>query len=250
LFGQDVVDEIFARYTKLWSFRHPRVEDFWAVAEEVGGGEVAAMLREAYLNPAIPDYRVTSVSSSAYEPPRGYLRDSDETVYIGPEWDGDKLIGLDPAAYESNAQVMVEILDPGHTRESRIMGRIERRPIQPQMDASSPGEEKDEKTYYISEARIAGPDWDHLPVTVELRFADGAVVVDEWDGKGVYRVYRVVREAQLEAVVIDPDYKIRLDVVPVNNGLRREPGGEIPQSWSLWLSGVFQLIAEGLSSWL
>ena len=68
LFGQDVVDAIFARYTQLWSFKHPRVEDFWAVAEEVAGPNVAAMLKEAYLHPAFPDYRVTSVSSPIMAP--------------------------------------------------------------------------------------------------------------------------------------------------------------------------------------
>ena len=250
LFGQDVVDAIFARYTELWSFRHPRVEDFWAVAEEVAGPKVAAMLKEAYLHPATPDYRVTSISSSRYEPPRGYVHENGEPVYVSSDWDGDELIGLDPAAYESDEHVLVEILDPGHTRASRTMGQIERRPIQPRTDAGDESAPDDEVVYYVSEARIAGPDWDHLPVTVELRFADGAVVVDDWDGKGVYRVYRVVRAAQLDAVVIDPDHKIWLDVAPVNNGLRREAEGEIPGNWSRWLTGVYQLIAEGASSWL
>jgi hypothetical protein len=250
LFGQDVVDAIFARYTQLWSFKHPRVEDFWAVAEEVAGPNVAAMLKEAYLHPAFPDYRVTSVSSSRYEPPRGYIHEGDERTYVDSDWDGDEFLGLDPAAYESDEQVLVEILDPGHTRASRTMGRIERRPIAPRREGSDEGDPEDEVAYYVSEARIAGPDWDHLPVTVELHFADGAVVVDDWDGKGVYRVYRFVRAAQLDAVIIDPDYKIRLDVVPVNNGLRREPEGEIPSDWSRWLTGAYQLIAEGVSSWL
>jgi len=250
LFGQDVVDVIFARYTELWSFRHPRVEDFWAVAEEAAGPNVAAMLKEAYLHPATPDYKVTSVSSSRYEPPRGYVHENDEPVFVDSDWDGDELLGLDPAAYESDDHVLVEILDPGHTRASRTMGQIERRPILPHHDGSDESDPNDEVVYYESEARIAGPDWDHLPVTVELHFADGAVVVDDWDGKGVYRAYRVVRAAQLDAVIIDPDYKIRLDVVPVNNGLRREPEGEIPHDWSRWLTGVYQLFAEGASSWL
>jgi len=250
LFGQDIVDEIFASYTRLWSFKHPRVEDFWAVAEEVAGPDVAAMLKETYLHPTMPDYRVTSVSSSRYEPPRGYVHENDEPVLVDSDWDGDELLGLDPAAYESDEHVLVEILDPGHTRASRTMGQIERRPILPRSDASTESALDDEVVYYVSEAHIAGPDWDHLPVTVELHFADGAVVVDDWDGKGVYRAYRVVRAAQLDAVIIDPDYKIRLDVVPVNNGLRREPEGEIPHDWSRWLSGFYQLIAEGASSWL
>jgi hypothetical protein len=209
------------------------------------------MLKEAYLHPAFPDYRVTSVSSSRYEPPRGYIHEGDERTFVESDWEGDELLGLDPAAYESDEHVLVEILDPGHTRATRTMGQIERRPIQPRLEITDENaSEDDEPKYYVSEARIAGPDWDHLPVTVELHFADGAVIVDEWDGKGVYRVYRVVRAAQLDAVVIDPDYKIRLDVVPVNNGLRREPEGEIPGNWSRWLTGAYQLIAEGASSWL
>jgi hypothetical protein len=250
LFGQDVVDAIFARYARLWSFKHPRVEDFWAVAEEVAGSNVAAMLKEAYLRPAIPDFKVNSVKSIRYEPPRGFVYNKDEPVYVDSDWDGDEFLGLDPSAYESDNHVLVEILDPGHTRESRSMGYIERRPIQPRPDTAGEAKEGEEVAYYVSEARIAGPDWDYLPVSVELHFSDGAVVVDDWDGKGVYRVYRVVRSAKLDAVVIDPDYKIRLDVVPVNNGLRREAEGEIPQNWSRWLTGFFQLIAEGASSWL
>jgi hypothetical protein len=251
LFGQDVVDAIFARYTQLWSFKHPRIEDFWTVAEEVAGSNVAEMLREAYLHPAFPDYRVTSVSSSRYEPPRGYIHENGERTYVDSDWEGDELLGLDPVAYESDEHVLVEILDPGHTRATRTMGQIERRPIQPGLETTNESAlEEDEPEYYVSEARIAGPDWDHLPVTVELHFSDGAVVVDDWDGKGVYRVYRVVRAAQLDAVIIDPDYKIRLDVVPVNNGLRRDPEGDIPRNWSRWLTAVYQLIAEGASSWL
>ena len=250
LFGQDVVDAIFSRYAQLWSFKHPRVEDFWAVAQEVAGPSVAAMLKEAYLHPAMPDYKVTSVSSSRHEPPRGYVHEGDERTYVDSDWDGDELLGLDPAAYESDEHVLVEILDPGHTRDTRSMGRIERRAILPTPGAADDGTSDDEVKYYISEAHIAGPDWDHLPVTVELHFADGAVIVDNWDGKGVYREYRVVRAAQLDAVVIDPDYKIRLDVVPANNGLRREPEGDIPRNWSRWLTAVYQLVAEGASSWL
>jgi hypothetical protein len=66
------------RYAQRWSFGHPRVEDFWAIAEEVGGTELAAMYREAYLQPGKPDYRVVKITSSSYTPPRGYIY-SEET---------------------------------------------------------------------------------------------------------------------------------------------------------------------------
>ncbi|MDJ0698623.1 MAG: M1 family metallopeptidase [Woeseiaceae bacterium] len=250
LFGQDAMDAVFSEYTKRWSFRHPRVEDFWAVAEEVGGTDMAAMLREAYVHPETPDYRVASVEAEAYEAPRGYVATNDGTAYVNGDWDGDELLGLPAEAAETEGDILVEILDPGHTRDTRTMGSIERRWISPVRGKRAAGYIGDDNEYFVSEARVEGPDWDHLPVTVELRFADGLVVEDEWDGKGLYRHYRVVRPAPLDSVIIDPDYKIRVDTVPVNNGLSRKPSGPVPGSWSKWLTAVFQLLAEGASSWL
>ncbi len=251
LFGQDAMDAVFSEYTKRWSFRHPRVEDFWAVAEEVGGADMAAMLREAFLRPETPDYLVKSVASDAYEPPRGYVATNDgRTFYVDEDWDGDKLLGLPAEAAEEDGDILVEILDPGHTRNTRFMGSIERRWISPVPVERSDGYIGDDDEYFVSEARVEGPDWDHLPVTVVLRFADGLAVEDQWDGKGLYRHYRVIRPAPLDSVVIDPDYRIRLDTVPLNNGLSRKSAGPVPGSWSKWLAAVLQLVAEGASSWL
>lgn len=250
LYGQDTVDAIFSAYARQWSFRHPRVEDFWTVAENVAGPEVAAMLKETYMHPETPDYKVVSVEADEYKAPRGYVRTEGEVTYVGPERDGDKLLGLNIEAREPDGEVMLEILDPGYTRDVRIMGRIERRLIAPHQTEPDAEYEADSMTFYESSARIEGPGWDTLPVTVRLRFADGVVVDDEWDGKALYREYRAVREAPLESVVIDPDYRIRLDIVPVNNGLSRDSKGDVPQSWSRWVMGVFQLVAEGAASWL
>jgi len=257
LFGQDVIDDVFAAYAQRWQFSHPRVEDFWAVADEVAGPQVAGMLREAYVHPHIPDYKVAKLEVKKYSPPPGYLRDGNETVFVDVDWDGDKKLGLPVEALEEDGQVLVSILDPGHTRETRTMGSIERRFLDPVGEMEGTDEvgevestDEDETSFYASNARVVGPDWDHLPVIVELRFADGVVVRDEWDGKGVYREYRIVRPSPLDSVVIDPDYNIRLDIVPVNNGLKHEGGGAIPKDWSRWLTGLYQLFAEGAASWL
>lgn len=250
LFGQDTVDAIFTEYAKQWAFRHPRVEDFWAVAEEVAGTEVAAMLRETYLHPRIPDYKVVSVDADKYRAPRGYVRLDDEVTYTGPERDGDKLFGLNEEAREPDGRIMLEIIDPGYTRDVRIMGGIERRLVEPQQTDADEDYSTDSETFYASSARIEGPGWDTLPVSVRLRFADGAVIEDAWDGKALYREYRVVREAPLESVIIDPEYKIRLDIAPVNNGLSRNAQGDVPRSWSRWMMALYQTFAEGAASWL
>ncbi|MGI9200494.1 MAG: M1 family metallopeptidase [Woeseiaceae bacterium] len=250
LFGQDTVDAIYKRYANRWAFKHPRVEDFWAVAEEVAGAEVAAMLREAYLHPETPDYKVALLNVSQYKTPRGYVYASDEVTHVDSDFDGEELFALSQDAAETNGQVMLEILDPGHTRDVRVMGGFERRLIEPANDDADANFARSSSDYFVSTARVEGPGWDHLPVTVQLRFADGVVVEDEWDGKAIYREYRVVRRAPLSSVVVDPEQKIRLDIVPVNNGRSKDPEGEVATSWSRWMMGVYQLIAEGASSWL
>jgi hypothetical protein len=250
LFGQQLVDEVFARYAQRWSFGHPRVEDFWAIAEEVGGSELAAMYREAYLQPGKPDYRAVRITSDSYTPPRGYIYSEGEPVHVDSDWDGDPLLGLTPAAHDPDGLITVEIVDPGFTRQTRTMGRIEHREIQPVQGEASKDYEAEADVFFVSGARIEGPDWDHLPVTVELRFADGAIIRDAWDGKGLFREYKIVRSAPLNAVIVDPERNIWLDTVPVNNGLSREPAGEIVDDWSRWLGSVFQLVAEGAASWL
>lgn len=250
LFGQDTVDAIFAEYARQWSFRHPRVEDFWAVAEEVAGAEVAAMLKESYLHPGLPDYRVATIEMKKYRPPRGYVFADGERTYVGPDRDVDRLFGLHEESMEVDGNVMLEILDPGYTRTERVMGKIERRPVTPQPTEADDDFSSDGETFYESRTRVEGPGWDTLPVTVRIRFADGMVVEDVWDGKAIYREYRVIRKAPIESVVIDPDYQIRLDIVPLNNGKLRQSRGEVPKSWSRWMMGVYQAIAEGAASWL
>jgi hypothetical protein len=250
LFSQNLVDQVFAEYARRWAFEHPRVEDFWAIAEEIAGQEFAALLREAYVQTEKPDYKVTKVESSEYAPPRGYIHDGDDVVLVGVDWDGSPQLGLASASKENGGIMLVEILDSGFTRETRTMGGIEQRQVAPEQGEADTSFVAEEDVYFVSNARIEGPDWDNLPVTVELRFADGVIIRDAWDGRGLFREYRMVRAAPLNSVIIDPERNIFLDMVPVNNGLSREPSGAIADDWSRWLSSVYQLLAEGASSWL
>ena len=250
LFGQETVDAIFKAYADKWAFRHPRVEDFWAVAEEVAGEDVAAMLRESYLQPDIPDFKVAELTTRKHKAPRGYTVVDGEQVYVGPDRDVVALFAVHEESLEGDGNIMLDVLDPGYTREERVMGKIERRVVTPQQTEADADYSTDGVTLFESRARVEGPGWDTLPVTVRLRFADGAVIDDIWDAKAIYREYRVLREAPLESIVIDPDYKIRLDIAPLNNGLSNEPQGEVPDSWSRWMMGLYQALAEGAASWL
>lgn len=158
--------------------------------------------------------------------------------------------GLPPEAKEADGQVVVEILDPGWVRggEGRT-GTVARTPFQPEKGAPQAGFEAG-KAFYASEVTLTGPGWDTLPVEVELRFADGAIVRDRWDGKASWRRYRAVRPAPLVEARVDPFRKIALDPTPQDNALAAEADGGFVADWGLWLGALAEWMGGGLSLWL
>ena len=98
--------------------------------------------------------------------------------------------------------------------------------------------------------RIEGAGWDHLPVEVLFRFADGVTLREDWDGHSDFRLYSFVRPAPLSEVCIDPHGINQLDPDVVNNALLHDPDKSRPRDWALWLGGVAQFVFEGLGLWL
>ncbi len=162
--------------------------------------------------------------------------------------DGDPLAALDPAAREEEGSVLAEVHDPGRTRTER--GGIERRLFEPEQGDPDEGWEVEDDVYYVSTTRIEGPGWDHLPVELLFRFADGVTIREEWDGHSDYRLYRFVRQAPLSEVRVDAQGVNLLDPDLANNGRLREPDEDLPRDWSRWFGGVAQLLLEGLGQWL
>jgi hypothetical protein len=266
LFGRESTDRVFQRYFGRWSFGHPGVEDFLAVAREAGGEDLAAFFREAFTKTGIPDYAVAEFRVEDWNEPEGHLvqpegvvswlASDDADADAGPadnEGISGEPAGLDPAALEADGILVAEILDPGWVRSGeRRMGRIERRAVQPLF--VEPDEtwdaEKDSDRYHVSEVRLEGPAWDHLPVEVLFRFADGATFRDDWNGRAPYRAYRFVRRAPLEEVEIDPERRIVMDPDPANNARLRVPDRGLAESWAAWIGSLGQLLSEGLWQWL
>lgn len=251
LFGQDQVDRVFAEYFRRFAFKHPDADDFLGVAAEVGGADFGAFCREAFERERIPDYVVTAVEVEPWEAPLGRVTTAEGPVLVTRENRAQHAeVGLPPEAREADGRVVLEVTDPGWVRggESRT-GTIERTPFQPERGAPAPGYEAG-KRYYQSAVTITGPGWDTLPVEVELRFADGAVVRDRWDGKAAWRSYRAVRPAPLVDARLDPGRKIVLDPTPQNNALAAEPDGGFTADWGLWLGALTEWLAGGLSLWL
>lgn len=247
-FGRDQLDRVLQLYYERWSFGHPGFDDFITAARDAAGDELADFMVEAFTRPIIPDYRVDKMTVDPWRPPDGKLVDPDGVT----EWtdEADPLRALDPAALEADGMLLAEIVDPGRTRgRTRHLGWVERRVVAPEIEDVE-REPVDEDEFYVSEVRLDGPGWDHLPVEVVFRFEDGATFRDEWDGKSRYRIYRFVRPARLDEVAIDPDRILVLDGDRLNNSRRRTPDPRTKRDWSSWFGALAQTISQGLWEWL
>jgi hypothetical protein len=253
LFGQQTVDRLFSRYYQAFRFRHPDLDDFLAIAAEVGGDPLQSLLREAFTQPELPDYRVVSISSKKWRPARGYHQDrSGNLVLIAGKAKEDLAdAALDQRAEEKNQTILVEISDGGWRVGDRgVDGRVSRVSRTPFKRASSRATVLVENGRYISEAVVHGSGWMHLPLDIDFHFDDGVTLRDPWDGRSKWRRYRFWRQAKLVAVQLDPQQRIRLDVRPQNNGRRPEVARPFVQDWSSWLGSASDWLTGLLALWL
>ena len=250
LFGAEALHGAFAAYYRRWAFKHPGLDDFLAVVEEAGPPGMAAMLREGFERSGQVDYRVERVTTELWRPPLGRVVTPDGPVVVTPEnRDQRPEVGLDPTAREADGRVMMEIMDPGwvrHGEARRADGAVLREAVEPEVAPGARGGDG----FVVSEARVRGPGWDHLPVSVVFAFADGAVVRDRWDGRSDWRAYRFVRPAPLVRVTVDPERRIAVDDRPDNNALSVRADPVRVADWGMWLGAAAQWIAAGVLLWL
>ncbi len=233
LFGRAALDRALRGYVQRWAFRHPRFEDVLASAESAGEGALALFLREAFTREDLPDYAVQELESERLEPPRGARRAAARAARLLPA-----------RASAGEDVVELEVLDPGFTRERRVLGQVVRQTLDLECAVPDPRWEPEQGALWESSAHLVGPAWQHLPVEIELRFADGARARKRWDGRSPYLVLRAVRAAPLREVRIDPFERVALDPVPTNNARLLDPDRAFARNWSLWLGAGAQWLAE------
>ncbi len=285
MFGRDVVDRVFREYLRRFAFRHPSFDDVLAVAREAGGEPLAAFLAEAFERPDVPDFRVAALSTARWRGPQGRVVRGGETVTVTAAQRDAQAAGFaPPAARDPRGPVVAEVRDPGWTRPGRVAtGRVEHRVLAAERAAETAAEaaaeaaaktetetetaaeaaaeaaaktETDTKdrgpadALYASAMRVEGPGWNHLPVTLEFRFDDGAVVTDRWDARAPWREYRFLRPARLLEARIDPEDEVVLDPTPGNNGRASEPDQAKAADWGLFIGALAQALAAGLAQWL
>ncbi|HEX2569799.1 MAG TPA: M1 family metallopeptidase [Polyangia bacterium] len=249
-FGRERLDRVFAAYFERYAFRHPDFDDFLTVAEEVGGAELAAHVRELFTRPEVPDYAVVEAVSERWEAPLGRVMTGAGQVEVTRETREALAAKLVPEdVREADGRVLMERTGPGwERREEHHMGTIERLRVAPvKGKAAAAGEGTG---VYESKVRLSGPGWDTLPVTVEFRFEDGVMVRDRWDGKAVWCEYRFWRPARLGEVRVDPEGQAWVDAHPENNAQALAPARGFATHWGLWLGALGEWVAGAMSLWL
>jgi len=81
--GEEVMAEVMKAYFERWKFKHPKSEDFFAVAEEVSGQDLDWFFDQFFKTPGQLDYSVRRIRSTEIDDPQGFfngeLVEPDET---------------------------------------------------------------------------------------------------------------------------------------------------------------------------
>ncbi len=252
LFGQEPIDRVFREYYRRWAFRHPTLADFLAVAREEGGEPMAQFLAEAFTAVRQPDYAIERARVTRWQTPLGRVPGKAGTLEVTHATQDEHAAALAPDdAVETDGTVFVETADPGWIRpDGAAPGGIVRRRVTPATGPAEPGYEADPKVLHESRVRVTGPAWQYLPVELEFRFADGAVVTDAWDGRSPWRSYRFLRAAPLVSARVDSKGTIAIDPNELNDARRVEPKAGFAADWGNWFGALAGWAVGALTLWL
>jgi len=88
-----------------------------------------------------------------------------------------------------------------------------------------------------------------LPVQLEVKFDNGDVVHETWDGKERWHKFRWTKNAKLASAEIDYDHQFLLDKDSFNNSYTAEPNGKATRKITAYWMITFQWLGQMLA-WL
>ncbi|MBN1221739.1 MAG: M1 family metallopeptidase [Candidatus Aminicenantes bacterium] len=106
---------------------------------------------------------------------------------------------------------------------------------------------KEQDTEYRSEVCVRRLGEVKIPVEVLVVFEDGSEILETWDGQ--YRWKRFVYQgpSKLEKAVIDPEFKLVIDVNRTNNSQTLNPNAAAPLKWTykwmLWIQHGLEVLS-------
>ncbi len=100
------------------------------------------------------------------------------------------------------------------------------------------GRSKDlEEKIYESEVLVRRLGEVKIPVDVLVVFEDGSEIRENWDGQYRWQKFHYSGPSRITKAVIDPEFKLVIDVDRTNNSMARKPNKVAPLKWaSRWLT--------------
>ncbi len=99
--GEDVMADVMKTYFERWKFKHPKSEDFFAVAEEVSGQDLDWFFDQFFKTPGQLDYSVGRIRSVEIKAPQGIFKGES----VEPE---RKKVGSEEKTYKNEVVIRRE----------------------------------------------------------------------------------------------------------------------------------------------
>jgi hypothetical protein len=96
---------------------------------------------------------------------------------------------------------------------------------------------------YESKAIISREEEVFFPVEVLIKFSNGEEIMENWDGRERYKIFKYKKPATIISAEVDPFGKIPLDINPLNNSLRLKSDNKISYKYgSFWMYMVQNIL--------
>lgn len=197
--GEEKMRKIMRTYAERWRFKHPKTQNFIAVANQVSGQDLNWFFDQALFSNAVLDYGVTQAFTRKIRKGKGYdftlsvLEEDSTTTNV--EKDTIKLTTADTANADSTELDSISL-------DSAITDSTETE-SEPQM--------------YYSEVKVRRLGTFIFPVEVEVTFENGEKIKEKWDGKTWWKKFQYIKPTKLVSATVDPEGKILLDINFTNN---------------------------------
>jgi hypothetical protein len=193
--GKESMLKIMRTYSERWRFKHPKTQDFFDVANEV---YTQNRPKDE------PEYsKIQSSQSVASDQGKQNL-----------DWFFQQALYSNAVLDYSVDYVSSEKIsnDKGFDYDRAIQEGVEGKEVQSETD------DEDTTNTYISDVKIRRLGTFIFPVEIEVRFENGEIVREHWDGKELWKKYKYTKSAKLISATVDPGRKIPLDINFTNNG--------------------------------
>ncbi len=195
--GAERMQNVMRAYFETWKFKHPKTQDFIAVANETSGQNLNWYFDQALFSNAVLDYSVDGVFTRKLTKNEGF----------------DFGLSVEKNISESGEEDSLTVVKFDSSMAEKQLSNIDST-VGDYTDTVSAEKVAD---LYLSGINVRRLGEFIFPVELEVIFDNGDTTREVWDGKDLWKKFRYTKPARLISAEIDPDKKIPLDVNYTNN---------------------------------